>query len=674
MQMKKKLLISISALLILATGCDSEPHHGNSNYLPETSLPDTCIPGHRTCIAGFYDHVFICDENMKYIMEPCPEMHACDIQTVQCERVNDEIQDPENDSSGTETPNEPTQPECQTGERMCDGDIIKTCKDGTFELQPCDNGEYCHSETITCEPIQEDNTPETCTEDYEPHCYGQTLMTCEENTIISHICDSNEYCDAQNARCQPREEESTNCQCEDNQYCDETTQTCMDKACDNEAAPKCVNGYALKFCDQWQYVIETCPKGYRCKSGQCYLPENTETPDTPQDPEDSNDAVDGPNCPAGLITTSESESKMCVTDKNTTLDEDEFYCQEGAIQGRYCRIVPDETGDSLITVQSGQYCTKKQLNPAEDTLRVHIIDVGQGDAIWIQTPTGQNVLIDGGDSGAFGVTSAGPIVRDYLEFHGFKPGSKFDAVFLTHPHSDHYGGLPNIFNHYGMKNYIDPMDINTTEDVPSGYKTWINKVKGLVSDSNIYMPAEEKFKTTTKMPNKFFGSEVSAYYITSTKKLTNDKGKDSNINRASIIFQINYAGRSFLMTGDAEAEQEAKAIEASPKRVSSNFLKVCHHGSTTSSSTSFLNAVWKDIHESERAAFISSGRKSFSGTTIPAPSVVQRFTQSYLDITQLYSTSAGDDNKKEDEAYRDDNILVVVKSDGSYYACYAGPN
>lgn len=659
---KKSLPFIVIAVFALFSGCQN----GSES---DGLLEEPCYPGSQLCLPDTYEYIYICNDNGEYEWRNCPEMHFCNVETMQCDPIFSGDEPNEEDEPGEK-------PEiCQSGERFCDGDIIKTCVNGDYTMTPCSNGEYCDAVSVSCKPVVVEDEPGGCSEaDYEVHCYGKTLMTCEGGDVVSRICDDDEICDAVGKTCKPVpvEEPDPGCQCTDAQYCDTTTHTCVDKACDNAEAPKCVNGYALKFCENWQYKTESCGKGYRCKAGQCYMPE-TETEDPVTPPAGTTDAVDGLNCPAGLISASETEAKRCVMDKSEKLSEDEFYCQSGAIDGRYCRVVPEETGDSIISVQSGQYCTAAQLNPGSDTLRVHVIDVGQGDAIWIQTPTGQNVLIDGGEGGAFGATSAGPIVRDYLTFHGFKPGSKFDAVFLTHPHSDHYGGLPHIFNHYGMKNYIDPMALHTTEDVPSGYLNWIEKVEGMLEADNIYMPAEAKFKTTAQMPKKFFGSEISAYYITSSQKLTNASGKDQNENRASLIFQLNYAGRSFLFTGDAEAEQEANAVKASPKRVTSHFLKVCHHGSTTSTTTSFLDAVWSNIAKNERAAFISSGRKSFAGTTIPAASVVNRLT-SYLDASQLYSTSAGDDNKIESEAYRDDNILVVVKSDGSYYACYAGPN
>lgn len=392
----------------------------------------------------------------------------------------------------------------------------------------------------------------------------------------------------------------------------------------------------------------------------------------------------GHNCEAGWITVSENEfGSICVDSEDAVVDNELYYCKLGQAQGRYCRQVPPEnTEDSRITVLDGQRCTEQQSNPAENTLRIHVIDVGQGDAIWIQTPTGQNVLIDAGDSGAFGKTSAGPIIKDYLEFHGFAKGSKFDAVFLSHPHADHFGGMPTVFgaNGYKIKHYIDPMSLDTEITVASSYKSWITQMKKMVDPANIHMPAEEIFKAGDAFPLEFFGPQVKTKYIVSKE---NNLG---NPNASSMIFKIEFGGRSMIFTGDAETDQEMAAINAMQDigkigDLTTNFLKVCHHGSTTSSNPNFLHAIWDGLTINDRAAFISSGREDFSGTTLPRKEIVDCLTlgtcsgnKPFILDKNLFSTEAGDYDKKEDEAYRDDNILIVISQDGSYYACYSGTN
>lgn len=447
---------------------------------------------------------------------------------------------------------------------------------------------------------------------------------------------------------------------------------CLDMSIEHPTFEKCPNGFS-----RLSAIFTQCPAGKECRplSDGKLCVENPLT-----DP--SGGA--GPNCPANFITLSPTETKYCSGEIAMLPEElgdpvsgrDSFLCLYGHQDGRLCRKAISDNTDTTtasLPVLQGQRCTAEQRNAPKDSLRIHIIDVGQGDAIWVQSPTGQNVLIDGGDSGAFGRTSAGPIVTDYLEFNGFPPNSNFDAVFLTHPHADHFGGFPVIFKNYTFSNYIDPMQIATTNELPSSYITWVSSVVSKLPVQNIYMPAEDKFNAGERMPDDFFGPKVVSEFILAPQKFTTA----NDLNNTSIMFRISYAGKSFLFTGDAEAQAETKAIELGnsigTNLVQSNFLKVCHHGSSTSSSPSFLHAIWDAIDIQDRGAYISSGRKSYSGSIIPSANVIARL-KDFVAEKNILSTSAGDDYKNEGEEYRDDNILVVVKPDGSHYSCYSGTN
>lgn len=453
--------------------------------------------------------------------------------------------------------------------------------------------------------------------------------------------------------------------------------------------PPCPDGYK-----PLSQAFKTCPEGKQCQEVVDPADRSNKRLCVEYKPE--TEGGDGINCPAGYITVSNylskssnvsAEESHCVLGDPDSFDEgslqeNEYFCISGVNENRYCRLVPEPDPNALISILQGQRCTAEQANPGSDTLRIHVMDIGQGDAIWIQTPGGKNVLVDGGDGGGL-KTNSGPIVLDYLSFHGFEPGSTFDAVFLTHPHSDHFGGFNVIFNKDNKKNisykldrYIDPMDLNNPNEggsVPASYKSWITLMKSHVTNSNnIYMPAGDVFQKGEIMPEDFFGPGITAQYITSQKSYSGD-----DANPASIIFKLSYAGRTFLFTGDAEAAQEADAIAVMHEGLSSHFLKVCHHGSNSSSTDVFLDTVWPEsIPRNERYALISSGRVKYggeNGSYIPTQNTMNKLMARVPDMNIL-STSAGDDNKEEDETFRDDNILIVVKSDGNYYACYNGTN
>ena len=430
-----------------------------------------------------------------------------------------------------------------------------------------------------------------------------------------------------------------------------------------EIGPKCPELYSVLM------TSDTCPEGEDCQTladGTICIKRKVVL-----------GGGNGLNCKAGYVTLGTNLSELaCEFDENKELGNKNYYCTEGAVAGRYCRKIPEDSEDSTIVPREGQFCTTQQLQPDAKSLRIHIIDIGQGDAVWIQTPTGQNILVDAGDQGLFSKTDGASIIADYLEFHGFPEGSAFDAVFVSHPDSDHYGGMKKLFaSLYKINAYIDPTDPNSANDISTAYGGWVTTMKSKVPAESIYAPAEDFFEPGDAFPESFFGPEVDARYIVSSKTMASG----GNRNSMSIIFKVSFAGWSTLFTGDAESVQEGRAVQLASEKgeefLSANFLKVSHHGSDNGSSTvPFLKAVWPDsIAKEKRAAFISSGRVAYSGTYLPSPAVVGRLSY-FVPDENVFSTSAGDGEKEEEDAVRDDNILIVVNPDGTQYSCYSGVN
>jgi competence protein ComEC len=195
---------------------------------------------------------------------------------------------------------------------------------------------------------------------------------------------------------------------------------------------------------------------------------------------------------------------------------------------------------------------------ASGTLKVHFIDVGQGDAILIQTPS-NNVLIDGG--------IRGNTVVDYLKAQGI---TSLDLVIGTHPHTDHIGGLINVLESIPVKEVIDPGVVHTTKTFED-YLTLID-VKDI------------KFTEGRAGMVRDFGDGAFMSIVHPASS------NIANINDNSIVVRLTFDQISFLLTGDVERHGEEQILSRGYD-LKSTVLKVGHHGSHSSTSAAFLNAI-----------------------------------------------------------------------------------
>lgn len=220
---------------------------------------------------------------------------------------------------------------------------------------------------------------------------------------------------------------------------------------------------------------------------------------------------------------------------------------------------------------------------------VHFIDVGQGDCALILTPS-KSVLID---SGELGYASA---VFNYLIAQNVK---KLDYIIATHPHSDHIGSMSEVINYFGARLVILP-------EIPDELVTTTGAYLRLLE--SIYDNSAEAVYARRGM--KFdLGSGAEMEIIAPL----NDYEK---INDYSVVVKFTHAGNSFLFTGDIENSAESDIADNGG--VSADVLFVAHHGSNSSSTSKFLNAV------GGRYAVISVG--SPNSYNHPRPEVISRIS------------------------------------------------
>lgn len=206
--------------------------------------------------------------------------------------------------------------------------------------------------------------------------------------------------------------------------------------------------------------------------------------------------------------------------------------------------------------------TEKIPVTAGHDMRVHFIDVGQGDSILIESPNGKTMLVDGG------VKGAGQQVVSYLRELGV---SKLDIVVATHPDADHIGGLIPVLNSMTIEQFYDSGKVHTSQT--------FEEMLTLIDEKNI------PYDVPTTGDNIKFDEDV-------TVKVLNANEQASDNNDASIVLKIVYGNVSFLLTGDAGIALEKEMMQYD---VSATVLKAGHHGSNTSSSEDFIRAIKPEI-------------------------------------------------------------------------------
>ena len=213
-------------------------------------------------------------------------------------------------------------------------------------------------------------------------------------------------------------------------------------------------------------------------------------------------------------------------------------------------------------------------------LSVTFFDVGQGDAIFIQSPTGTQMLIDGGRPGA-------GILSRLSETMGFFDRS-LDVVLATHPDKDHIGGLPDVLDRY------DVSEILMTEN--EGESDTADAFRARAQDEGAVLTYARR-----GMRYDLGGGALLTVLFPDRDPTFLES------NTSSIVARLTYGDSEFLFTGDSPKEIEHYLVTQGESGLRSDVLKVGHHGSHTSSSDVFLTAV------RPRYAVISAGKDNQYG-------------------------------------------------------------
>ena len=239
-------------------------------------------------------------------------------------------------------------------------------------------------------------------------------------------------------------------------------------------------------------------------------------------------------------------------------------------------------------------------------LKIYFIDVGQGDSCLIVTPKGKTVLIDGGGSETYDVGE-----NTLIPYLLSRKITMLDYVICSHFDTDHIGGILSVMEELKVKNAV----ISKQGENSENYK----KFKKIAKDKKINVVIVSKGDRLNIEKGMYFD------ILWPREELI----QENILNNNSIVAKLNYNNFSMLFTGDIEeiAEKEIVSIYKGTNALKSTILKVGHHGSKTSSTQEFLNAVKPKI------ALIGVGENNTFGH--PSNSVIERLESSG---TKIYRT------------------------------------
>ena len=238
-------------------------------------------------------------------------------------------------------------------------------------------------------------------------------------------------------------------------------------------------------------------------------------------------------------------------------------------------------------------------------LHVYFLDVGQGDAIFVRTPDGRQILVDGGPSPQALFNELGQVMPFW--------DRSLDMVVLTHPDADHMTGLVALAERYRVTQALDDLGSDSNSAQLKAAAPWLGAVT---------KPGIRRVVATPGMRVAIGEATITVL----SAGLAHAGPSAAGDNNDSLVLRLDYGGTSFLLTGDAEREAEEQMLRARLP-LQADVLKVGHHGSARSTSAPFVGAV------KPRLAVIQVGAGNRFGH--PQPEVLRRLAGTRVLRTDL---------------------------------------
>ena len=244
----------------------------------------------------------------------------------------------------------------------------------------------------------------------------------------------------------------------------------------------------------------------------------------------------------------------------------------------------------------GQFAGSKP----DGLLHVYALDIGQGDAIFVVTPEGHQMLVDGGPESETTVAAVSSLMS---------PGDRsLDVVAATHLDSDHVGGLLGVLERYNVGTVLHSGESQAGAALRTQWESVLrdreHRTAVIQTGHRVELGEKATLETLYPPPGGL------------------PAGVERNANNGSLVLRLDYGDVSFLLTGDIEVDAERHLVANAGDKLRADVLKVAHHGSRTSTTQTFLDAV------NARSAVISAGRDN-------------QFGHPHLDVVERLESSIG---------------------------------